>query len=80
MEELTQRLHRLLRLIDDAPVARTTSEETMRQWLLRCVASSCGKRGLNNDNTAMSARWKLTNPSWTLWKNVSVDPPPSRKT
>jgi hypothetical protein len=37
MEELTQRLHRLLRLIDDAPVARTTSEETMRQWLLSAL-------------------------------------------
>ena len=37
IEQLTFRLHHLLRLIDDAPVARTTMEETMRQRLLRCV-------------------------------------------
>ena len=46
MKELKRRLHLLFRLIDEAPIARTAFEETMRQQLLRCVAR--GKHGLTN--------------------------------
>ena len=76
LETLRLRLHLLRHHIGNAPIAQTTIEETIRQRLLRYITHK--KRGFTN--TSLSVHCKRNNYNWKEWKNVSVDPPPSRKT